>query len=664
MKKTIILTLSLFAMLFSCDNYLDVVPDDTATIDDAFDDRNSALSYLMTCYSWMPQLGNPTKNPAILGSDETAYKSSQYNAIDVLALVSMHEIALGGQSAGASYADYWAGKNSAGGSYGVNSLYKGIRDCNIFLEKIDLVPGMDADEKSRWIAEVKFLKAYYHFYIYRMYGPIILVKENVPVDAGTDDFEQFRSPIEECTSYIAGLFNEAAADLPLTIADRTLELGRVTRVAALAMRAKTLVWAASPLFNGNTDGATIIDSRGTKLFPAYDETRWQTAANACKAAIDAADEAGVVLYEYNVADVPRPTGVNSPDDVPRELLRVITLNQALAERWTDEKIFVSTAGLAGTTLQRLGLAAASESLKSAGIYSQFSPPLHIAEQFYTKNGVPINEDTVWDYDARYELRTYDAATDEDIDANGVADNLYYVKDGETTINLHFDREPRFYASLGFDRGIWYGNPPATGNVNPGWTDNFLKMYAGEYSSGGGARRNTTGYVARKVAKYNTSIKNNATSISSYTFPEMRLAGLYLFYAECLNEVGNQALAIEYLDKVREHAGLKGVVESWTNYSSNPSKPNSKSGLREIIQTERLNELAFEGQRFWDTRRWKTAVALQTQSQMGWNTEGETADAFFTPVLLSKSTFSFRNNLFPIPTDELLDNPNLVQNPGW
>ncbi len=652
-------------MLFSCSDYLDVVPDDTATIDDAFDDRSSAFSYLMTCYSWMPQLGNPAKNPAIVGSDETAYKSSQYSNISNFALVALHDIALGSQSPGTSYADYWTEKNDLSSAYKVNSLYKGIRDCNIFLEKIDQVLGLEASEKNRWIAEVKFLKGYYHFYLFRMYGPIILVKENVPVDGNTNDFQQFRSSVTECASYIANLFKEAAPDLPLVIAARETELGRATRVAALGMRAKTLVWAASPLLNGNADALSVTDATGKKLFPEYDAARWQTAADACKEAVDAVSEAGITLYQYDVNEVPRPTGVTSPDDVPAEILRVITLNQALAEEWTDEKLFVSTEGLATTPLQRLGLAAAAQDLRSAGIYSQFSPPLHIAEQFYTKNGVPIDEDNTWDYSARYQLRTYDAATDEDVDANGVADNLYYVKDGETTINLHFDREPRFYASLGFDRGIWYGNPPGTGNTNPGWTDNFLKMLTGEYSSGGGTRKNTTGYVARKIVKYNTSIKNGTARITRYTFPEMRLAGLYLFYAECLNEIDNRPLAIEYLDKVRLHAGLKGVEESWTNYSTNPTKPTTKEGLRSIIRTERLNELAFEGQRFWDTRRWKTAVALTTQPQVGWNVEGETAEEFYTPVTLSVSNkFSFRNYLFPIPTNELLDNPNLVQNPGW
>jgi hypothetical protein len=60
----------------------------------------------------------------------------------------------------------------------------------------------------------------------------------------------------------------------------------------------------------------------------------------------------------------------------------------------------------------------------------------------------------------------------------------------------------------------------------------------------------------------------------------------------------------YIDKVRTRAGLKGVVESWTDYSKNPGKIGSKEGLRQIIHQERRLELCFEGQSGWDLRRWK------------------------------------------------------------
>ncbi len=156
---------------------------------------------------------------------------------------------------------------------------------------------------------------------------------------------------------------------------------------------------------------------------------------------------------------------------------------------------------------------------------------------------------------------------------------------------------------------------------------------------------------------------------SYPWPEMRLADLYLLYAEALNEKNsseNRDLAIQYLDKVRERAGIPGVVEAWTNYSKNPTKYTTQSGLREIIHQERTIELMFEGQRFWDVRRWKTAYKeLNNQKVMGWNIEGESPVEYYqTRTHFTYHFVAPRDYLWPLKEYDLFVNPNLVQNPGW
>src|SRR5690606_42089812 len=90
--------------------------------------------------------------------------------------------------------------------------------------------------------------------------------------------------------------------------------------------------------------------------------------------------------------------------------------------------------------------------------------LNMANMFYTENGVPIDEDIHWNYAERFDFRT---ATEQE---------KYYIKEGETTVAFHFNREPRFYASLGFDRGIWYG-PGKYDDTDSYW----LEMRSGEYS---------------------------------------------------------------------------------------------------------------------------------------------------------------------------------------
>ena len=147
---------------------------------------------------------------------------------------------------------------------------------------------------------------------------------------------------------------------------------------------------------------------------------------------------------------------------------------------------------------------------------------------------------------------------------------------------------------------------------------------------------------------------------------MRLTDLYLLYAEALNEkddANNRELAISYLDQIRARAGLKGIKESWDTYSKYPNRYKTQEGLREIIQRERAIELMFEGSRFWDLRRWKTANKVL-------NVAGNRAETFYNngegPVIVySGNTFvAPRDYFWPIHQNDLVVNPKLVQNPGW
>src|SRR5699024_11061294 len=151
----------------SCQKYLDIVPDNIATIETAFTMRTNAERFLFSIYAYMPQHSNISRNPAFTAGDEfwlhEFYRTPGW------------EIARGNQNVVDPYLNYWQGNREG------RDLYQAISDCNIFLENIDKVPDMEQYEKDRWTAEVKFLKAYYHFYLIRMYGPIPLKKENLPI---------------------------------------------------------------------------------------------------------------------------------------------------------------------------------------------------------------------------------------------------------------------------------------------------------------------------------------------------------------------------------------------------------------------------------------------------------------------------------------------------
>ena len=137
------------------------------------------------------------------------------------------------------------------------------------------------------------------------------------------------------------------------------------------------------------------------------------------------------------------------------------------------------------------------------------------------------------------------------------------------------------------------------------------------------------------------------------------------YSEALNELnGYSPATTEWINKVRERAGIPTVEQAWDLYSNTPGYYNDKDNLRKIIHQERAIELAFEGHRFWDLRRWKEAHKALNQSVRGWDIAQESATAFYRPVLLYNQRFTMKEYFWPIMLQEMQRNKNLLQNPGW
>jgi hypothetical protein len=643
MKK--IVYLLIVCTLCACDDYLDIVPDNVATIDYAFRDKVGAEKYMFTCYTFMPYIGQPGGDPAIMGGDDIwAHEDANYYGST--GNFNAFHIKQGFQNSDSPLLDYWNGLNSG------RALFRGIRDCNIFLENIDKVgPDLRSDERTRWTAEVKFLKAYYHYYLLRMYGPIPLVRENLPVAASINDVRVYREPFDECVDYIVELLDEAAEDLPPSILDMNIEMGRITRSIALSVKAELLVMAASPLFNGNPDFAGMTDNRNVQLFQRdEDPQKWQRAATACKDAIDLCEAEGIRLYEfssmfYDLSDTTR---------------RVLSCRHVFMDKWNIEMIWASSrvanandhqfCHLPFFTVEEAGLAQGRPII---------SPTLRMAELFYSNNGVPINEDTQYDYDNRYKT----AITPED--------HKYYIQPGFETAILNMNREPRFYAALGFDGGVWFGNGrfKDIGKGAANETSWIMAMKKGQASGNySGLRYSVTGYWSKKGSHFETSRTTDGTTLTTVrtSYPIIRLADLYLLYAEALNESLNapNGEVYDYVDRVRERAGLEGVVASWNKFSRLSNKPSTKDGMREIIRQERMIELAFEGKRFWDIRRWKTAFELLNQPVRGWNIMGATTEDYYNIVTVEVPSFTNKEYLWPVRDQELRTNKNLIQNPGW
>ncbi len=636
MKRFVIYFLMIVSSLGigSCADYIDVVPDNVATIDNAFSLRNEAEKFLFTCYAWLPNNADAQTNTGFLAGDEVWIPVAQreiYPAYN-------WQIARGGQNVNGPLVNTWE-----------DGYWTAIRDCNIFLENVsDLnkVPDLSTDERSRWLGEVMFLKAYYHYLLFRQYGPIPLIRENIDLDASEEEVRVVQRPVDEVVDYLVGLLDSAASkSVPSLITDQASELGRITKPIIYAVKAEILLTAASPLFNGNTDYAAVKNSQGESLFnSSVDATKWTRAADAAKQAVESAEAAGFYLNTFNKNEYGQFTLSDST-------ATVLGLELGFNERWASEHIWANPNHTAWN-IQRDAMARLSSDATVSDARSHLCAPLKVAEMFYTQNGVPITEDKTLNFNNKYTLRTATNA------------ERFYIQEGYTTARLNFDREPRFYAFLGFDGGVWFKFD------TPSLTDEDTYVLQGKLNQQGGANTygwiNESGYFLKKLVNWEQAFASSGVSYQSYPWPNIRLSDVYLMYAEALNESSGPSTEVyTYLDKIRERAGLKGILESWTSYSNNPSKPTTKDGLREIIQRERMIELAFEGKRFWDLRRWKLAVNYFNQNITGWSvSQEETNDYYQLRTIYSQTFVSPRDYFWPISESELTVNPALVQSLGW
>ena len=621
----------------SCNSFLDIVPDNVPVIDHAFTNAMEAEKYLFTCYSYLPGSGEPSGNIGMTAGDEI-----WLNMPNHVAAPAWDYIAKGVRSADKSQPDFWKGSDYT------YALFVGIRDCNTFLENIEdmsKVADLTADKRARWIAEAKFLKAYYHYYLLRMYGPIPIVDRNLPVSASPEEVQVKRQPFDDCVKYIVDLLDECNPDLPAVITNRQSELGRITKPINRAVKARVLLLAASPLFNGNSDLANFRDNDGLPLFASEEDSgKWAQAADAAREAIESAENAGHDLYYFD----------DAPFEISETTKTQLSVRQAVCDRWNDEVVWGRSGGRgrAGATLQNACMPMLDASMNINAVRGCMAPTLQVVEEFYTRNGVPIEEDKTLDFTEINELRT------------ATADERYNFQEGYTTARINFDRENRFYADIGFDGGKWIMEyHPSRSDVDT----YVLQAKVGQlgYGQVQGAT-SSTGYFTKKLVHWESGFGNTTAGVVEYAWPEIRLAEIYLMYAEALNEAEGPVADVHlYLNKVRSRAGLESVEASWRKYSTNPTKPDTKEGMREIIRRERLIELALEGHRYWDLLRWKLATDYFNQPITGWDVSQSDAEAYYQVKTIYNRTFVAPRDYFnPIPNSEMNVNGNLVQNPGW
>lgn len=661
----------IFLMTFmGCNQYLDILPDDKPVLEDAFKDQYNAEKYLFTCYGSLPDFVSPMNTLGISGGGDIIYNELNTGGGLSAGPPAPMMAFLKGNNTANPYSNFWDGLNGAS-----ENIWQGIRHCNVFLEHIRVEDGgpRDLDEmlREQWIAEVKTIKAYLHYYLFQLYGPIPIVDNVIPIAAKGEELAIYREPVDKVVDYIVGTLDEAIESLPdLNQLDVVSEYGRFTKTIARCIKAKALVLAASPFFNNNNYYSGFTDNRGIELFPlGNSEQRWERALWACEEAARSAEADGAIILISTDGGNNAIRGINSTN-INDTTKAMVSLRQAVTEPWNAEIIWGTNEST--TTLQKWSTMLSNDewfNLAGSGgsdIGQRHAPTMNVVEAFYSSHGIPIEEDADWENKGWYENRYNTQLPDEE-------HSKYFIKKGEETAILHFNRELRFYASVGFDGGIWEGREKTLTEAS---FANMMRYYGSGFKHGetyGGYP--FSGYLAKKLSHLRTTYTETRITLISqpYSFPIIRLADMYLLLAECLNEVGGPTKtdskgqnAFHYLDVIRARSGMEGVVDSWQKYAlaAYKSKPNDINGLRDIIHRERLNELAFEGHFYYDVRRWLEAEEMLNKPILGWNKDGENKADFYNVRVLLQPRFSMKDYLMPIRTNTLLQNRNLVQNPGW
>lgn len=421
----------------------------------------------------------------------------------------------------------------------------------------------------------------------------------------------------------------------------------------MAIRARLLLYAASPQFNGGEKFKSLYENfknpDGTQLISTtYDPTKWITAAQACKEAINWAKEANYDLYTANANSLPN---YPEPVDLIQRSLRLTFIDKDNTPEviWAFCTRESSNSDLQGKTIPRLSTTA----------YGGVAPTLKQVERFYTENGLPIEVDPTYDFPNRYNIATFPV---EENDKNGEGESL----------KLHMNREPRFYAWIAFHNGYYEvsgEDDRKEFSYAPVWKRGKDKKYKQlvqfmKTQNMGITNDNKygtkTGYLNKKGAHPGTSAsKSTGFKVINYPWPMVRLAELYLNYAEACVECNDLPEAKRYLNYVRGRAGIPTVEESWDGIAE-----LTQNKLREIVRQERLIELYMENHNFWDIRRWGIAETLGEQPK-GLSVQAKTITEFAKPVSVDvQRRFIPAHYLMPLPISEINKNPNMVQNPGY
>jgi hypothetical protein len=578
-----------------------------------------------------------------------------------------------------SYARFKLGEYNEGEKQSWEDCYKGIRNASTFIHYIHLNEEMTPEEIVDYRGQARFARAYFYWLLLRKYGPVpLLPDEGIDYTESYDEIAAPRNTYEECAEYISSEMLLAAKELQTGRRDGTT-ITRPTRGAALATRAYALLYAASPLANGNNDdfAAALTDDKGNRLLsPDYKEEKW---ARAAAAARDVMELGMYELYtspkrtsgasaSYPLTITPPPDGDFSTKNWP--------------DGWRNIDPFESYRSVFNGTLDGTSN---PELIFTRGDNGDEQVRAMVIHQLpRVVNGWNTHGLTQKQVDAYYMNDGTDCpGKDKEIGRGdgserpaGFTSNSTEYLPLPAGVSLQYaNREPRFYASVAYNGCIW--------NLENESEANNRQQQIFYYRGGGEGYTNTmfwlrSGIGIKKFVHPSDTYQNNdLAKIVTKLEPAIRYADILLIYAEALNELtssynilswdGEQTYTIsrdvnEMKKGIRPVRCRAGVPDYTPEEYGDPAKFRAK------VKRERQIELMGEGKRYYDLRRWKDAPVEEALPIYGCNPlmTSEQRELFHTPVPIWSFTTTFAPKMWfwPISHTELKRNKRLTQNPGW
>lgn len=659
----------------SCSDYLNVDRyfKDQQSLERIFSDKDYTLQWLSFCYSRLQgdnlEVGHSDFVPFNFSDDQVFNERLNYDR----------------------FSKFKRGEFDLAYSNGQNAWtfsYEGIYQASILLNELHENPDFTPEEITDVRGQARFLRAYFYWLLLRKFGPIpILPAEGVDYTKSYDELAYPRNTYDECVEFITSEMKTAATEL--FESRDNLNVARPTKGAALAVRAKVLVYAASPLANGNTEMSDFVDKEGKKLIPQeYSEEKWAKAAAAARDMIEYAENSGLYkLYTFEKRVIstdeaypatieppynPEYSTKNFPDGWanidPFESYRSI-FNGELYMAENPELIFSRGTNAYGNDLKTNANMAdyvRHQMPTTLGGYNVHGMTLKQSESYDMADGTPFDKESYTKYMGLY-------TNDDNRDKHKFDHLKNDVWWG------YANREPRFYASVAFNGAVWNAL-----SIKDEAGTNERNKQVWYYRGSENGRINgsddwcITGIGIMKYVNPNDCDKWGG-SIYSKVDPALRYADILLMYAEALNNISegthyqivswdeSQTYDI-WRDIEQMRRGVKPVRMRAGVPDYSPEVYNDPLKFFEAIVHERQVEFFGETQRYYDLRRWKIAEENEGEQIYGCNTlmDENNKDGFYQPVRVAnlQTSFSRKQYFWPVSYDELKRNNKLTQAPGW